>query len=166
MSSDRPNQTLADYVALAISPALLMGLVGSLVFFLLEVLLSPARRVQGSPSVDSVLLRVRRRPGRPHLADAGHRRPGRAVRPGAGGPHLGRHADLRRLPQGRRRRPPFGPLINLFLVGVVWWCSHRLTRDCTQIDEEMEVDGEGLLQATGLEKKADRAAPAATKSRY
>ena len=38
MSSDRPNQTLADYVALAISPALIMGLVGSLVFFLINVL--------------------------------------------------------------------------------------------------------------------------------
>ena len=38
MSSDRPNQTLADYVALAISPALIMGLVASLVYFLLNVL--------------------------------------------------------------------------------------------------------------------------------
>ena len=38
MSSDGKNQTLADYVALAISPALIMGLVGSLVFFLLNVL--------------------------------------------------------------------------------------------------------------------------------
>ena len=38
MSSDRPNQTLADYVALAISPALIMGLVASLVFFLVNVL--------------------------------------------------------------------------------------------------------------------------------
>ena len=38
MSSERPNQTLADYVALVISPVLIMGLVGSLVFFLLDVL--------------------------------------------------------------------------------------------------------------------------------
>ena len=43
----------------------------------------------------------------------------------------------------------FSWLINLGLVGVVWWCSDRLTRDCTQIDEETEVGGEGLLQATG-----------------
>src|SRR4051812_1758890 len=38
MSSDRPRPTAADYFALAIGPGLIMGLVGSLVFFLLEVL--------------------------------------------------------------------------------------------------------------------------------
>ena len=37
-SSGRPNQTVADYVTILLSPALIMGLVGSLVFFLLEVL--------------------------------------------------------------------------------------------------------------------------------
>ncbi len=47
MSSDRPNQTLADYVALAISPALIMGLVGSLVFFLLEIFYSEIGAYKG-----------------------------------------------------------------------------------------------------------------------
>ena len=51
----------------------------------------------------------------------------------------------------------FSWLINLGLVAVVWWCSDRLTRDCTQIDEETEVGGEGLLQATGLEKPDESA---------
>ena len=51
----------------------------------------------------------------------------------------------------------FSWLINIGLVGVVWWCSDRLTRDCTQIDEETEVGGEGLLQATGLEKPDENA---------
>ncbi|MCA9071566.1 MAG: hypothetical protein KDA84_21720, partial [Planctomycetaceae bacterium] len=37
MAKSRPQQTLADYVAIAISPALIMVLVGSLVFFLQEV---------------------------------------------------------------------------------------------------------------------------------
>src|SRR5262245_52052584 len=39
MSSDtkQPRQTLADYVVIVLSPVLIMGLVGSLVFFLLEV---------------------------------------------------------------------------------------------------------------------------------
>lgn len=37
MAADRPNQTLADYVTIVFSPVLIMGLVGSLVFFLLEV---------------------------------------------------------------------------------------------------------------------------------
>src|SRR6516225_9810678 len=40
MSNERSDQTLADYVVTALSPALIMALVGSLVFFLLEVLYS------------------------------------------------------------------------------------------------------------------------------
>ena len=35
--SGRLDKTLADYLAIAISPVLIMTLVGSLVFFLLEV---------------------------------------------------------------------------------------------------------------------------------
>ena len=37
MARTRLDKTLADYVVIAISPALIMALVGSLVFFLLEV---------------------------------------------------------------------------------------------------------------------------------
>src|SRR5579864_6158417 len=36
--AERPRQTLTDYVTIAISPALIMTLVGSLIFFLVEVL--------------------------------------------------------------------------------------------------------------------------------
>src|SRR6516164_8470260 len=38
MAKDRESPTLADYVVTALSPALIMGLVGSLAFFMLEVL--------------------------------------------------------------------------------------------------------------------------------
>src|SRR5262249_14628493 len=38
MAENQKEKTLADYVAIAISPALIMALVGSLVFFLVEVL--------------------------------------------------------------------------------------------------------------------------------
>src|SRR5262245_46739348 len=37
MASERPNQTFVDYVTIVLSPALIMGLIGSLVFFLLEI---------------------------------------------------------------------------------------------------------------------------------
>src|SRR5207237_9878067 len=37
MAKDKPKQTLADYVTMALSPVLIMALVGSLVFFLLEI---------------------------------------------------------------------------------------------------------------------------------
>src|SRR5437899_2311669 len=38
MASKKPDKTLADYVTIALSPLLIMALVGSLVFFLLEIL--------------------------------------------------------------------------------------------------------------------------------
>src|SRR5215472_9080517 len=38
MSNKKPQQSLADYVTIALSPVLIMALVGSLIFFLLEVL--------------------------------------------------------------------------------------------------------------------------------
>jgi hypothetical protein len=43
--------------------------------------------------------------------------------------------------------------LNVGLIGLVWWCAHRLTWDCTNIDEETEVNAEGLLQAAGLENE-------------
>src|SRR5207302_720524 len=38
------------------------------------------------------------------------------------------------------------------LIVIIWWSSHRLTWDCTYIDEKAESTGTGLLQAAGLEK--------------
>jgi hypothetical protein len=52
-------------------------------------------------------------------------------------------------------------LINMVLIGIVWWCSHRLTWDCTHIDEETDVTGTGLLQAAGFEEEAASKEPAA-----
>ena len=46
----------------------------------------------------------------------------------------------------------YGWAVNLGLMGIIWWCAHRLTWDCSHIDEEAEVTGEGLLQASGLEE--------------
>ena len=40
MAANKPRPTLADYTAVAFSPVLIMALVGSLVFFLLEILYS------------------------------------------------------------------------------------------------------------------------------
>ena len=162
MASDRPNQTLADYVAIAISPVLIMGLVGSLVFFLLEVLYPDKGEykdrlqwilfffVFGAVLVGRVSLTqgIAGRAGLYGLVLAGLTWVGMQI-----------YVDYPK----DAATAAFAPLINLFLVGVVWWCAHRLTLDCTDVSEEMEVNGEGLLQATGLEKPAgdaDEAKPA------
>ena len=57
MAKARPQKTLADYVAIGISPALIMVLVGSLVFFLEE--LAIFGRVFGAVQVGLVLVCVR-----------------------------------------------------------------------------------------------------------
>jgi hypothetical protein len=150
MPAERTNQTLADYVALALSPALLMGLVGSLVFFLLEIFYSESGvykdRLQwilfffvfGAVLVARISI------------TQGASRAGLYGLVLAGSTWIGMQIYVQ-YPKDSAAAS-FSWLINLGLVGVVWWCSNRLTRDCTQIDEETEVGGEGLLQVTGLEK--------------
>ena len=153
MASDRPNQTLADYVAIAISPVLIMGLVGSLVFFLLEVLYPDKGEYKDRLQwilfffvFGAVLV------GRISLTQGIAGRAGLYGLVLAGLTWLGMQIYVD-YPKGGAM-VAFAPLINLFLVGVVWWCAHRLTLDCTDVHEEVEVNGEGLLQATGLEKPA------------
>ena len=156
MSSERPNQTLADYVALALSPALVMGLVGSLVFFLLEVLYGQKGEYKDRLQwilfffvFGAVLV------ARISMTQGVAGRAGLYGLVLAGLTWVGMQFYVEYPKEGGAAA--FSGLFNLVLVGVVWWCSHRLTWDCTQIDEETEVGGEGLLQATGLEKPADGA---------
>src|SRR5262245_47899071 len=53
---------------------------------------------------------------------------------------------------------PWTWALNILFLGIVWWCAHRLTKDCTQLEDEEEQDSEGLLQAAGLEKPVAAAA--------
>jgi hypothetical protein len=149
-SADRPNQTLADYVALAISPALIVGLVSSLVFFLLEVFYRADGEWKGRLQwilfffVFGAVLVAR-------ISMTGDIAP-RSKLYGpvlAGLTYLGMQMFVE-YPEGGLKELSF--LINLFLVGVVWWCAHRITWDCTNVDEEADMNGEGLLQAAGLEE--------------
>ncbi len=153
MSSEQPNQTLADYVALAFSPALLMGLVGSLVFFLLEVAYSGQYEgrlqwilfffVFGAVLVARIAIT---------------QGDGKA---GMYGLVLGLLTWIGM--QSFVEYPAGSPaadlsaVINLGLVVVVWWCAHRLTWDCTHIDEDSDMGGEGLLQAAGIEQSSPQA---------
>jgi hypothetical protein len=154
MPAERTNQTLADYVALALSPALLMGLVGSLVFFLLEIFYSEGGAYKDRLQwilfffvFGAVLV------ARISITQGIAGRAGLYGLVLAGSTWIGMQIYVQ-YPKDSAAAS-FSWLINLGLVGVVWWCSNRLTRDCTQIDEETEVGGEGLLQATGLEKPAN-----------
>src|SRR5205807_6645524 len=48
----------------------------------------------------------------------------------------------------------FGWLINLGLILLIWWSAHRLTWDCTLIDDSVDASGVGLLDAAGLDAPA------------
>ncbi len=45
----------------------------------------------------------------------------------------------------------FQPFL-LVILGVVWWATHKLTFDCTLLDEDQDA-GVGLLQETGLDPR-------------
>jgi hypothetical protein len=150
MSSDRPNQTLADYVALAISPALIMGLVGSLVFFLINVLyageyVERMRWILFFFVFGAVLI------ARMTMLDDTASRAALYGVPLGFLTWLGMQMFVE-YPKDSAIKD-LSWVINAGLIGLVWWCAHRLTWDCTNIDEETDVNAEGLLQAAGLENE-------------
>jgi hypothetical protein len=36
--------------------------------------------------------------------------------------------------------------LGVIMLGTVWWCAHKLTWDCTLIDDDVDASGSGLLQ--------------------
>jgi hypothetical protein len=152
MAAAKPRPTSADYVAIALSPALLMTLIGSLIYFLIEVLYrgeyeGRLQWILGFYIFGSVLVaRISMETG---IAD---RAPMYALA----------LAFLTVIGLGQFVAFPAGFealswIINSLLVGLIWWSSHRLTYDCTYIDEKAEGTGTGVLQAAGLDQTTDGA---------
>ena len=150
MAAEQPKQTVADYVTIVLSPVLVMGLVGSLVYFLLEVFykadgpwkarlqwilffyvfgsvltarISMNGEIASRSKIYGIVLALVT--------------------------YLGKAAYVE-MPEAIR---PISFLVNLFLILLVWWCTHRLVWDCTNIDEEVDMNAAGLLQLSGMEKK-------------
>jgi hypothetical protein len=143
----KPRPTLADYTAVAVSPALIMVLVGSLAYFLLEILYRgdyPGRLqwvlsfyIFGAVLVARMSMEFGLESRAPVYGFV------LALVAWIG---LGQFVDY---PTGLG---PISWVINAGLIAVVWWSTSRLTKDCTYIDEKAETTGTGLLQAAGLEK--------------
>ncbi len=149
MTEGKTRKTLADYVAIAVSPVLIMALIGSLVFFLVAILYKGeyAARLHwilfffvfGAVLIARISMQG-------EIAD----------RAGLYGLVLGSLVWLALIvyvdwkDSGPAAR--FGWLIDLGLVAVVWWCAHRLTWDCTLIDDTVDASGVGLLQEAGLDQ--------------
>jgi hypothetical protein len=145
----REPPTVGDVVVTALSPILIMGLVGSLVFFLAEVFYAGQYEsrllytlfffVCGAVLVGRIAVAVDR---------------ARAWMFG-GILALVTFIALRTWVQypEESTMAPFKDLINVVLIGVVWWSSNRLCWDCTFIDENRPGSGKGLLAAAGWEKR-------------
>jgi hypothetical protein len=142
MAKRRLEKSFADYLAIAISPVLIMLLVGSLVFFLLEIgyegqYKSRLRTIMFCFVVASVLV------GQISIE------------------HGSSHARVYGLVLALVMSLVIIKLVDSFmlgalcLVGVIWWCTDKLTWDCTLIDDTHDASGEGLLQVAGMDDESD-----------
>jgi hypothetical protein len=143
------DKTLADYVVIALSPVLIMALVGSLVFFLVEVLYVGQYQgrllwilfffVCGAVLVARIAIEL----------DASRATMYGLILGGAAWLGMQRYVEY---PPGSFGAE-FGWAIHLGLIGIIWWSTNRLTWDCTMIDDEVDASGEGVLEAAGLENQ-------------
>jgi len=155
----RPEPTLADYMAIAISPALIIVLVSSVAFFLLTLSYGgafegAAQWTMGCFCFAAVLIsRVSIVEGAERAAMFG------VVLAAAVGIAMVKYVAH--------------PWIIWIVLGVIWAFASQLVWNCTLVDDGDDASGEGLLEAAGLEgnesdKKVDAAAVeagAATKSK-
>ncbi|MEO8428326.1 MAG: hypothetical protein ABI651_14545, partial [Verrucomicrobiota bacterium] len=138
MALTKQQKTLADYLAIAIAPVLIMALVGSLMFFLLGLVCSgeheaKLRWVLFWFVLASVLVsRISIEQGGQYATLYG-----------------GALAAVTALWILRFVDSAVG---TLFLLAVIWWCASKLTWDCTLVDDNEDASGEGLLQVAGVRR--------------
>jgi hypothetical protein len=139
MARKRSRGTLVDYLVAAIEPGLIMIMVGSLMFFLLDTwyegeFLDRLRWILfwfvfGIVLITRVSMQI-----------------GNELAKGYGVALGGAVALVATMLTG------FQPFL-LIVMGIVWWATHKLTLDCTLLDEDQDA-GVGLLQESGLDTSA------------
>lgn len=154
MPSERSGPSLIDLVAAAVSPVLIAVMVGSLTFFLIEVLY--AGNYSGRLLYTMFFFVV----GAVFIARISIELGTRQAAMYALG--LGGAVFVALLSSVEHTTPlmrAVGPLVNLGLMALVWWAANRLTWDCTHLDEDRKASGRGLLVAAGLEESPDAEEP-------
>jgi hypothetical protein len=153
MAAEKQSQTITDWVVIALSPLLVMLMVGSLVFFLVEVLYAGQYSSRLLYTlfffvVGAVLIaRISIEQG--------------SLKARLYGIGLGIATFLAMMafveyPASAVK--PIAPLINLVLMAIVWWSANKLTWDCTHLDEDRKASGRGVLAAAGLGEGSANAA--------
>lgn len=126
--------TLADLLVVCISPILIMLVVGSLCFFLIEVFgsgeaVNGLRWVMFWFVLAIVLVsRIGIEQGTGHAMVYG----------------LGLAAAVWMY---MTRIFPEWFVLNMILLAIVWWCANKLVWDCTLINDDEDASGSGLLQS-------------------
>jgi hypothetical protein len=138
MAKQRPQQTSVDYVVIALSPLLIMVLVGSLCFFLLEVFY----RGEFAARLHWILFWF-------VVATVGIARI--SMEEGAERASVYSLGLVAAVALAVMRFVD-SPWVAWGLMALTWWCAHKLTWDCTLIDDEQDASGQGLLQVAGLEE--------------
>jgi uncharacterized membrane protein YgcG len=140
----RTPETLADYLIVAICPALIMFLVGSLLFFLVHVFYQgqfTARLLFVMAMFVMAIVCIARIAMEEGRAYATLYAFPIAILVGLA---LARFVQIQ------------GPLaiysgpINWTLMAIVWAAAHKLTWDCTLMDDSQDASGQGLLQQMGM----------------
>ncbi len=144
--ASRLKPTLIDYVVIAINPALIMVLIGSLVYFLLEMFYQgqyPERLhvCLGLFVFAAVLI------GRLSIEEGWEKAILYSIVLG----FLTFLAMCKFVVYKDPRLAAVGMAINIGLISITWWFAQKLTWDCTVIDEAEDASGEGLLQTVGME---------------
>ncbi|MCC9608851.1 DUF4129 domain-containing protein [Blastopirellula sp. JC732] len=132
------RQTELDYAVIAINPALIMLLVGSLVLFLLELFyrgpyMGRMQFIMGDFVFACVLLSRL-------TIEEGFEKSGRLG---------GIFAFVMLL--ALWRFVPDAVWLGLILLVVIWWCANRLTFDCTLVDDSRDTSQKGLMQWIGAD---------------
>jgi hypothetical protein len=133
MTAHKPQKTAADFMVTALSPVLIMALVGSLCFFLIEVfyrgrMAGGVRWVMFWFVLAIVLVaRIAIEKSSEYAAFYG------LALAGAVWIYLA------------RTQPAW--MLGILLLAVVWFCAHKLVWDCTFIDDDQDASGQGLLQS-------------------
>jgi len=130
---EKPAKTLADYLVIAVSPALIMVLVHSVCFFLVDVFY----RGEAAGGVRWVLFwfvlavvliaRIGIEQGTGHALGYG------LLLAGATWVYLSTVQP--------------NVIFGAILLGVVWFTAHKITCNCTLVDDEADASGQGLLQS-------------------
>ena len=140
----RHHKTLMDYLVITITPALIMTLIGSLTFFLITVFYEGAFEMRlhficAMYVMATVLI------GRISMEEGTE------------------HAVMYSIPLGlvailavtnlveiqSESLREISGIINVGLLAIIWWSAHKLTWDCTWINEDENAGGEGLLGNLG-----------------